>query len=75
MKLLPLLGIGSTFAFTKTENDYELADNSAGCLVCEYVNIANTEQLAIDALEDESSTIPCIAATVLNFFLSNNFVN
>ncbi|CBY08581.1 unnamed protein product [Oikopleura dioica] len=62
MKLLPLFGIGSTFAFSKTENAYALGDSTAGCLVCEYVNIANTEQLAIDALEDNTSTIPCIAA-------------
>ena len=66
MKLLPLFGIGSTFAFIKTENDYALGDTSAGCLVCEYVNIAASEAGAITALIDDSSTIPCIAAkTVL----------
>merc|ERR1719223_2363074 len=62
MKLLPLFGIGSTFAFTKIQNDYALTDGATGCLVCEYVNIAASEADAITALKDDSSTIPCIAA-------------
>lgn len=76
MKLLPLFGIGSTFAFSKAENAYTLTTPGAGCLVCEYVNIAVNEDAAITALEDESSTIPCIAAiTVLEIlFPSFNFV-
>ena len=65
MKLLPLFGIGSSFAFIKTENDYALADASAGCLVCEYVNVAASEADAITALKDASSTIPCIAAVTV----------
>jgi hypothetical protein len=80
MRLLPLFGIGSTFAFTKTQNAYEVDDGSdntaTGCLVCEYVNIATTEADAITALKDDASTIPCIAAkTVLKIlFLLFNFV-
>ena len=67
MRLLPLFGIGSTFAFDKTEHAYALADDSTGCLVCEYVNIAATEAAAITALTDDTSTVPCIAAkTVRN---------
>ena len=80
MKLLPLFGIGSTFAFTKTENAYEVDDGdvttATGCLVCEYVNIAANEADAITALKDSSSSIPCIAAVTvcLLLFLSFNFV-
>ena len=70
MKLLPLLGISSSYAFSKTEGDYQLDDGNGvgidGCLVCEYINVAANEDDAQDALADNASTIPCINANTVS---------
>ena len=70
MKLLPLFGIGAAFAdpWDKTTNqkEYSIDDGAggttAGCLICEYVNIAANEAAAVAALTESTAadTVPCI---------------
>ena len=59
MKLLPLLGISSSYAFSKTEEQLVATDDAGKCLVCEYVNVAASEADAIAALEG-SAAVPCV---------------